>query len=184
MNTNLPQLVAETLYGKRIVEVFGIFRVNGAGPHIAEVFALGKIQLRYLATDLVGSLLYFLRVFIGQSVLREDGMHLDIIVASLSEYVYDFADEILVVGIRPLGDPYQSTVVGLSSLQLLLGDEYVVNKKVLLRDEKRYIFPHFQTPDERIFLSLQNVNDHCLFDMSFAASHELYPDTVAVECCH
>ena len=64
--------------------VFGITRVDGAGEHLAIILTLSKVSLSNLGTDFFCRLFHILRIFIWQTILGEDGMHLSIVVAHLA----------------------------------------------------------------------------------------------------
>ena len=77
-------LFANSPYRQCIVEVLGILGVDGTGKHLAEVLATGYLLRGDAWINLLGCLLYMLGIGIGQSILRKDGMHLDIIIAFLT----------------------------------------------------------------------------------------------------
>ena len=89
-----------------IVVVLGIVWVDGAGPHIAEVLALGKVFLGDHTTDFLRCFLHLLRVLIGQAILCEDGMHLGIVLALAAEDVDDLAHHVAMRGVGPLCDAH------------------------------------------------------------------------------
>ena len=64
MHAYLPVLVLLT-DRERIVKVLGIFGVDGASEHIAEVLTTGNFFFRNLSTNLLGSVLYTFRILIG-----------------------------------------------------------------------------------------------------------------------
>ena len=71
--------------------------VDGAGESVAEVLAFGIVFGCYLSRNLLGSLLHILRILVRQAVLREDSVHLDIVVASLAQHVHHLANHIAMV---------------------------------------------------------------------------------------
>ena len=184
MHTHLPKSVVETTDGEGIVEVLGIVGVDGAGEHLAEVFAFGQILGGNLATDLVGGILHVLRVFIGQAVLGEDGMHLRIVLAEFSEDIHHLARHVLVVGIGPVGDFHHRLVIGLASLELRLGDDDVVSHDIVGRDEQGKILVDTELAHKLVAGSLKDGGHHGLLDMLLAAGHERHLHTVAVERRH
>ena len=84
VHTNLPQSLACGADGECIVKVLGIVRVDGTGEHIAHVEAAGYLIGRDSIADMVGCLLYGNGIFVGETKLGEDGMHLCIIIACLA----------------------------------------------------------------------------------------------------
>ena len=94
MDADLPQLACLP-DAQRIVEVFGVLRVNGAGEHLAEVLTTLDLLLRDARVYLLGSILDILRILVRQPILCQDGMHLDIIVALLTQDINDLAYNVL-----------------------------------------------------------------------------------------
>ena len=78
------RLALELTERQGIIEVLGIFGVDGTSPHVSEVLT----ALDFLGSDarfnLVGSLLHVLGIPVRQSVLRQDGVHLHVVVALLA----------------------------------------------------------------------------------------------------
>ena len=83
MDAHFPQPIHRP-DGQGIVEVLRIGGVDGEGEHVAEVLTLGNLLRSDGGVDFVGGFLYALRIFVGQAVLGEDGVHLDIVVALLA----------------------------------------------------------------------------------------------------
>ena len=104
--------------------------VDGEGGDVPEVFSLLVVLLGYRRVYLVGSVFHCLRIFVWQTVLSEYGIHLHIVVAGLAEHVNHFAYHALVLLGWPLGDLHHCLVVGLSALQLALGDYDVVYENI------------------------------------------------------
>ena len=128
MDADFPLTVRQLFDTQCIVEVLCVFRVYGASPCVPEVLTLGKVFLCDNAGYLIGSILDTLRILVRQSVLGENGVHLDIIVTRRTKNIDYFANQILMIGVRPLSYLYHSTVVGLATLQLLLRDKDVVDE--------------------------------------------------------
>ena len=83
MHAHFPE-VPHSADGKRIVEVFRIFRVNGKGCYVTEIFSSCNFLFRYFIRNLVGLSLHVFRVEIRQAVFSQDGMHFGIVVSLLS----------------------------------------------------------------------------------------------------
>ena len=62
--TYFPQAVFKFTDRECVVEVLGVFRVNGEGCHFAEVLASGNLFGRDFSRNLVGCRLYGLRIYI------------------------------------------------------------------------------------------------------------------------
>ena len=133
VNAHLPKSVLELSDRERVVEVLCVLRVDGAGEDVAEVLALGVVLRRYLCRNL---LLHVLRILIRQAILCEDGVHLHVVVASLSEHVHHFANHVAVVLVGPLDDAHHGVVTVLAAFQLAARNDYAVSQHVCRRDER------------------------------------------------
>ena len=92
---------------------------------------------------LLGSILDVLGILVRQSVLCQYGVHLHVIVALLAQYVDDFADDVLRVFRRPLGNAYHGFLAILAALQLLLGYQDVVDEDITFCNEEGEVFLYF-----------------------------------------
>ena len=111
-------------------------------------------------------------------------MHLGIVLASLSEDINDRADNVLMLTIRPLRHLYHCLVVRLTTLELTLGDNDIVDEGRILRNEEGHVLLHTQTTDYLITSTTYNLNDQRLLDMLVATSHIRYFHTVAIHRRH
>ncbi len=171
MHAHLPQVVAKLTYGQRIIKVLCIFRVYGECGNITEVLTLLVVLLRNLTRNLVGSLLYLLRIFIRQTVLREYGVHLHIVVARLAENVNHLTDDVLVLLRRPCTDLHHRLVACGTTLELVLRDYYVVGEDVAIANEEGKSLVNTQLAHKRVVSPLQNLRHHGLLDMVDTARH-------------
>ena len=167
-----------------VVEVLCIVRVDGEGDDVAEVLSASYFLCRDGGIELVGGLLHVLRVFVGQSILREDGVHLGVVVAHLAEHVHHFAHDVLRVFRRPLCDLHHRLLVVLSPFQLFLGDENVVHEEISVGNEEGEVAFHLQSSHHLVVCPLQNLGHHGLFDVVFAPCHHGDLHAVAVESEH
>ena len=78
-----------------IVEVFGILGVDGAGPNIAEVLTTADFLRCDTRFYILCGILHSFWILVRQTILCENGVHLHIVVAFLSQYVDDLADDVL-----------------------------------------------------------------------------------------
>ena len=184
MYADLIEAVVQLLDRQCVIEVLGILRVDGAGPHIAEVLTLGHILRRDLPRNLLGGVLHALRILIRQTVLRQDSVHLHVVVAALTEYVDHLADDALMLLVGPSRNLHHSLVVGLTALQLILGDEDVLRERILRRYEEGNILVDAQPSDEAVLGALQDSDDLRLLDVVAATGHERYAHAVAGEGRH
>src|SRR3712207_2890593 len=177
-------LGVEQADGEGVVEVLGVAGIDGAGEHLAEVLALVKVFLRYLAGYLLGGFLHGLGVFIGQSVLGEDGVHLDVVVARLSQDVDDFADGALAFLVGPLRYAHDGLVVCLAAFYLSAGYDDVVGQHVGLGYEVGHVLVYLQAAHEGVFLAFEYLDDLRFLDVVDAAGHEREFHFVAGEGAH
>ena len=121
MYTNFPKpFLLQSSYRESIVKVLCILWIYRTSPYVTEVFSLLKVLLCYLCTYLFGSILNTFRILIRQSVLRKNGVHLNVIITSCTQDIDYLAHKVLVVCVRPLCYLHQSTVTCGSTTQLLL----------------------------------------------------------------
>ena len=184
MHTHLIESFVEFLDGEGIVKVFGVGRVNGASPCIAEVLSLSNVFGRDLARDLLRGLLHVLGILIRQTVLCENGAHLGIVLSSLAEHVDDLTNRVFVVFVRPLDDLHEHLVVGLSALEFFLRNKDVLREGAVLRDTEGNVAVHTQPADKGVLGTAENLDDLGFLDMFLAACHERHPYTVARKCRH
>ena len=116
MYAHFPLSVFQLSDRKCIVKVLRVAWVYRTSPYVTEVFTFRIVLCCNLSTYLLGSILDTFRILIRQSILCKDGVHLYIIVTSFTQDVHHFAHKVLMIGIRPLGNLHQGTVVCLSSL--------------------------------------------------------------------
>ena len=170
--------------GEGVVEVLGILGVDGTGEHMAEVLSAGNLLLADGGIDALGRLLHVLGILVGQVVLRQDGVHLGIVVARLPEYVYHAADDVLVLCIGPLYHLHHGLVVGLAALQLALGYDDVVDEVLVLGDEHGQLALHHQLAYYLLVGVVHYLDDHSLLDVPVAAGHVGHLHAVAVHSRH
>ena len=129
MHTDLPQF---TLFAnrQRIIKVLGILRVDGTGKHIAKILTALYLLFRNTRFYLLCRILDSLRILVGQTVLRQNSVHLHIVVALLTQNVNNLTHDILRVLRRPLRNFDDSLVARLAALQLLLGYQHIVYENV------------------------------------------------------
>ena len=167
--------------GQGIVEVLGIAGVDCTSEDFPEILTLLQVLLRHLAADLVGGLLHLFRIAIGQTILRQDGMHLSVVVSRRTENVYHLSDHVLMTVIRPLDNAHHSLVVGFTSLQQPARYDDVAHEEIVLCHEKCHVILNEQSAHKSIFGTLQDLCHLCLLDMVATACQEGEPDTVPIE---
>ena len=160
--------VLQHLYADGIVKVLGIVRVYGEGEHVAHVAAAVDFLLGNLLGDAVGYGLHVLGVGVRQAELRQDGMHLGIVLASASQNVHHLADGVL-GAFRPLHHADNGLVAVLALLQEVLGDEYVGSQGTVLGEQVGIVLAYLQCAHELLFRTLHYLYDLCFADMVAAA---------------
>ena len=184
VHSHLPEAVAETAYRQGVVEVLGVVRVDGAREDLPEVLPALEVFVGYLGRNLLGGVLHGLGVLVGQSVLCEDRVHLDVVVALLAEHIDHFAHGVLMLRVGPLLYPDHGFLPRLSPLQLPFGYEDVGNEDGFGRDEERHVFLYPQAAHKRVARPLQNGRHHGLAHVVLAARQECGLHAVAVEGAH
>ena len=123
-------------------------------------------------------------IAVWQTILRQDSMHLYIIVALLTQNINDLTDDILRVFRRPLGNLDNSLVTCLATLQFLLRNKNIVNKDITLSNQEGVVFLHLQLTNSLVALMTKNLNNHSLLDMLLTTSHHSHLDPVAIQRKH
>ena len=184
VHSHLPQAVVEPSDGQRVVEVLGVVRVDGAREDVAEVLALLQILLGYLARYLVGGVFHSLRIFVGQAILREDGVHLNVVVARRSEHINHFAEHAPVLAVGPLNDFHHGLVAVFSTLQLTARDYYASRQSAVLRYEICDVVVGAQLTHEFVLGSLYYLDYLRLLYVFLPARHYRHPNLVSRERPH
>ena len=179
VHADLPEIL-HLAYRQRIVEVLGILGVDGTGPDVTEVLATTNLLFGDARLYLLGSSLHRFRIFIRQAVLRQNSVHLYIVVALLAEHVNDLAHNILRVLRGPLRNLDNGFLAILTALQLLLGNKDVMYEDVTLGDEEGIVFLHLQDTHGLVHLVRQDLDHHRLFDMLLATGHIGHLHPVAI----
>ena len=86
--------------------------------------------------------------------------------------------------VRPLYHLYHRLVVGLTTLQLTLGDDDIVDEGRVLRHQEGHILLHPQTTYDLIVGTTHDLNHHRLLDMLVTTRHIRHLHTVAVHRRH
>ena len=176
---NLPQVLSERAYREGIVKVLCVLWVYCKRRDVTEVLALLIVLLGDFGAYLVSSFLHTLRVLIRKAVLRQYRVHLNIVVALLTQHVGHLAYNILVVLRRPHHHLHQGLVAVLAALQLVLRYYYVVGKAATVGRQEGYVAFHTQRSHKRVAGTLKNLYYHRLLDVVLAAGHERHPHPVA-----
>ena len=181
MHAHFPKATVELADRQGIIEVLGILGVDGTGEDLTEILTTVDLLLGDGGIDLLGGLLHVLRILIGQVVLGEDGMHLGIVVTRLTQDIDHRTDDVLVFGIRPLDDLHHGLVVGLTTLELPLGDDDVVDEGRVLWNEEGPVLIDTQPTNDLVVGALDDLNDHRLLDMFITTGHVGHLHTIAVQ---
>ena len=106
-------------------------------------------------------------------------MHLDVVVTLLAQHVDDLAHEVLRLFRWPLCNFYHCLLSALTTLQLLLRNEYVLRKNVVFGNEEGKVLFNLENAYSLIVLTLQYVCNDSFLDVVLSAGHQCYPHTVA-----
>ena len=88
------------------------------------------------------------------------------------------------IGIGPLSDLHHSAVIGLAAFQLALGNEDIMDKKIVGSDEIGQLPVYLESAYKLVFCPVKNLDDLCLLDVLLPACHEAYFHAVTVEGSH
>ena len=114
VHTYFPHTVLHLLDGYGVVKVLGVARVDCDGKGVAEVLSLGYLLFSDARIYLVGCRFHILRILVWQSVLSEYGMHLGVVVSSLSEDIYHLTYGVTLLH-GPVYNPHHHLVTVLST---------------------------------------------------------------------
>ena len=104
MHADFVVAVLQRLERQGIVEILGVRRVDGEGKGPAEILAALQVRLGDLLGDLVGGAVHLRREPVGEVELRQDGMHLGIVVAGHAEHVDQVAVRAVVAAVPAVHD--------------------------------------------------------------------------------
>ena len=155
--THLPKSVLQRTNGEGIIKVLGIARVDGKGGYTTEVLTLSNLLGRNLCRNTVGSLLDLLGIDIRQAKLCQDGVHLRIVLARLTQDILHHAEGVLGL-FGPLHYLDHRLVAVAPTLQVLLGDKDVVGQGAILCDQEGISTGHLQRTHKGIVGALQNLH--------------------------
>ena len=116
--------------------------------------------------------------------MRKNSIHFYIVISCLSEYVNHLSYKIFMGSIWPLCYFYYCPVTGFTTIQSLLRNKNIVNKKVFLRNKECYFGFYLQTSYKCFFLPLQNFNNHSFFNMVTTARKVLHFHPVSIKSRH
>ena len=85
MDTHLIGAVSEIPVGERIIVVLRRLRVAGEGESVGVVLPLVLRIVCHLLIEIIGILLQILRIGVRQTILSQDGVHLGVVAARLTE---------------------------------------------------------------------------------------------------
>ena len=87
MHADLVVAVGQRLERQRVVEILGVRRVDSERECIAEILAALAVGIRDLVGNLVGGVLHLGIETVGEVELRQDGVHLSVVVSRHAEHV-------------------------------------------------------------------------------------------------
>lgn len=104
--------------------------------------------------------------------MRQNGVHLHIVVTALAQDVHHLAHRILALAVGPLRDAHHSLVVGLAPFGLATRNDDVVGKHIGLRHEIGYVSVHLQPAHKGVFGTVEHLYHLRLLDVILAAGHK------------
>ena len=183
VHTHLPQLCADFADGDGIVEVLRVARVYSKGHRVAHVLAPAYFLFWNLVADAVRGILHLLGIGIGQSELGQDGVHLRLVLARLSQHLHHFADGVLGVG-RPFLNLHDYLVALLGALHVSAWNQNVVGQRAVLSNQIGQVAMNLQAAHELFVGTFQDLGHLSLAHMVAATCHHGHTHTVAIHGMH
>ena len=135
MDANLNPIFAYAAERQRVVEILGVGRVNGKGRYAAEIAASGNLLLRNVLIDFVGGILNALRKPIRQTVLGQNGVHLSVVFARISQNFNHLAYRVF-LSVAPLHNLGDSLLASFGIFQLIERNKNIEWHLVVLWNEE------------------------------------------------
>ena len=110
-------------------------------------------------------------------------MHLSCVLPFLAEDIDNLATRIHLL-ISPLGDSCDRLVAGLSTLQFRTGDNNICGEELGICHQRSIILLHIQSPDEYLFLRLNDLDHLCLRFLTLTVCRDLDTHLIAVQSMH
>ena len=171
--------VAHGAYGECVVEVLGIVGVDGECGDGAEVLAAGNLLGGDAGVNLVGYTLHLFGVGIGQSVFRQDGMHLGVVLALVAEDVHHFSGGALCL-FGPVGNLHHHLLSVLGPFHTAFGDEDVGGERAV-GEYEGIVALHLYLSDEGVLGTFHDFDDLRLTCVCASACQHRHSYAVAVE---
>ena len=181
---HLPEVLSEGTDGESIVEVLGIVGVDGAGEHIAHIESAGYLVGGDDVADMVGRILHGNGVFVGESKLGKDGVHLYIIVTSLTKDVHHMTYGVACI-LGPFHNLHHRLVATLAALELVARDEDVVVERTALGKQEGIVAFHLEDAHEGVIGPLDDLYHLALGHATpTTTGKEAHAHTVAMQGMH
>ncbi len=177
---HFPVAVLEFLDRDGVVEILGVFRVDGKRGHAAHVAPACNLFFGDALVDFLGGLNHLLGVFVGQTEFSEDGMDFGIVLAGHAQHIDYFAHRAVGV-LRPFHNACHGLVAGLASLEFVDGYENVGSQEFAVGGQMGKIFLHLQCAYEHLLFGLDDFKHFGLGFESGARSAYVHQHAVAVE---
>ena len=177
--THFPQSFLQRFDRDGIVEVLSITWVNGNGEGVAEVLPLGDLFRRDASVQLIGSSFHFLWIFVRQTKLCEDGVHLCVVITLVAQHIYHLTNRVTSF-LRPVDDLHHHFLPILCPFQFFHRDNNVALQDARRHRQKRHTVLHIQGTDKRFLSTLHYFNDFTMQLMvAIFLGMNTYLDTVA-----
>ena len=171
MHSHLPKVITDRSNRESIVKILRIVRVNGAGKHIAHIKATSNLICWDDITDMVSRMLYGNRVFIGQTKLGKNGMHLGIIITSTTKDVYHVTYGIASI-FGPINYFHDGLITTLSTLESISRDENIIIKCTTFCEKERIVSLHFENAHKGIVGTFKDLHNFTLRHSATTTSSE------------
>ena len=145
MHSHLIKPIRQTLERNRIIEILGRVGVDGHGRHRGKIPTLRTIRIGNCAIQPLGLKRHLLGINVGQLELRQDRIHLGIIIPILTKDIAHGSD--WAFGIHgPRKELHDHLIALPSAMQLLHRDKEIYRDTPVVRHKKGSITRHLNNP--------------------------------------
>ena len=180
MHTNLPTTFGQLADRQRIVEVLSVGRVDREGRHIAEIATLGIVLRRDLALDLLGRLDHSIIELIGQVILRQNCVHLRVVVATHTQHIANATLRAL-AAVGPIDDMHHH-LLAITQIGILAFRAVDIHRHLARIDLDKYLMiHHLRRTDITLRIALDDLRDLALGHACAVLARHSNAHTVAVQ---
>ena len=184
VHTHLIETVLQDTERESIVEVLRIVRVDGAGEDLTEVLTFCIILWSDLSRDFVCRLLHILRIFIRQTILCKNGVHLRVVLATLSKNSDHLTNNMPTLLLRPFHNLHNHLLSFLRLVKHSLRNNDVTIRMLTLRSHISRIVLYVHGAHKLRLLPFQDFRNNSLADMMVSSRHHRDTHTVSIKSIH